>query len=104
MLHIWRRLCVPGALECLANKMVTLTQAKDGDVCEEPWQRSGLVELVLFWCNEPYGHMVQTQTAVWLYHVLSSAGPRHAGRSTWAHKQPCTPQTKQAALAQQQHQ
>lgn len=37
---------------------VTLSQAKDGEVCEEAWQQSGLVVYrVLFWCNEPCGHM-----------------------------------------------
>lgn len=81
-LQLWSILLI--RWHCAQHPGVTLTQAKDGEVCEEAWQWSGLVELALFWCNEPCGHM----TAVRLYHVLSLAGPRHAGRSTWVHRQP----------------
>lgn len=48
---------------------------------------ASLVGFVLFWCNEPCGHMAQTQTAVQLYHALTLAHPRHAGRSTWVRRQ-----------------
>lgn len=35
---------LPIRWRCAQHPGVTLTQAKDGEVCEEPWQRSGLVE------------------------------------------------------------
>lgn len=65
---------------------------------------ASLVGFVLFWCIEPCGHMAQTQTAVQLYHALTLAHPRHAGRSTWVRRQGRAAHTKQAVLARQRHQ
>lgn len=40
----------------LWHPVVTPAQAKDGEECEEAWQRSGPVGWRLFfWCNEPCG-------------------------------------------------
>lgn len=70
------------------------TAPSHGGACEEApaavWLVSGL-----FWCNEPCGHMGQTQTAVRLYHALTSA----RSKACWEKHLAGLGETKPAVLA-----